>query len=88
MIIIQKGEKAFFYVNKFVYYAQHDLLIDAGDCSCSSFVNNLKRGNCMHNATEKRKCYVNQPTTCTDLKKSIQYKGLMFSHQACEKRAS
>merc|ERR1711879_584272 len=58
-----------------------------GNCSCSDFINNQDYGNCTNAVDGDRKCYVNQPSTCKDLKRSKQYKGLMFSHEACKIRA-
>ena len=67
------------------------MLIDIGDCSCSTFTtvkkgNNTKYGNCLNKYKEDQKCYVNQPSSCTDLKRSKLYIGLMFSHRACKMR--
>ena len=62
-------------------------LIGIGDCSCSTYTtskDNKQYGNCRNNDEGEQKCYVYQPSTCSDLKRSKQYIGLMFSHQACK----
>ena len=59
-----------------------------GDCSCSEYVNNEGFGNCSDAAGLGPKCYVNQPTTCKDQKKSLTYPGLQWSHYACQSRNS
>ena len=55
-----------------------------GDCSCSEYVNEDGYGNCQ-SVAYKPFCYVNQPSTCKDIKKSSTL-GLQFSYAACENK--
>ena len=56
-----------------------------GDCSCSDYVNAKGYGNCQKQKRGKAYCFVNQPSTCTDLRNSSYEDGLQFSHEACQK---
>ena len=43
------------------------LFVDLLDCSCSSFVDADGYGNCEKQDMNEFGCYVNEPSTCTDL---------------------
>ena len=52
------------------------------DCSCSDYVSNTGFGNCQKIFKKSPICYVNEPSTCTDLVKST-LTGKQYSWEAC-----
>lgn len=55
-----------------------------GGCNCKDFINPNGYGNCNKEYKRGPLCYVNQPSSCTDLMKSGSNKGERVSWQACE----
>ena len=55
-----------------------------GDCTCKRLANENGYGNCNKMYKRKPICYVNQPTSCTDLIKSKTNKGERVSWEACK----
>ena len=52
------------------------------DCGCNSFVDEEGHGNCEKKYNNQFGCYINEPSSCTDL---ISYDGRKYSlAQACE----
>merc|ERR1719203_1462767 len=59
----------------------------SGDCSCSNFINRYGFGRCRKSDSDfggRKSCYVNLPTTCTDLVKSSSNRGKFLSANACK----
>lgn len=76
------------YVCVCVYPFLRFLLLSVnGDCSCMDYVNADGFGNCLKQAGHLRgpHCYVNQPSTCKDIKTSTTEEGKQYSVEACEK---
>ena len=55
-------------------------------CTCKDFVSGNGYGNCkkVSPALGKATCYVQQPSSCTDLKTSKTVLGEQYSVEACE----
>ena len=59
----------------------------SGDCSCSDFTNRNGFGRCRKSDSDfggRRSCYVNLPTTCSDLVRSNSNWGKFLSADACK----
>ena len=55
-----------------------------GGCNCKDFVNENGYGNCNQKYKNKPICYVNQPTSCSDLIISSTNAGERGSWKACK----
>merc|ERR1712223_724880 len=66
----------------------HDLLDPLPPrCTCTSYVAENGYGNCERNYKNKGAiCYVNEPSTCTDLMVSKRQNGKRYSWEACSNR--
>ena len=55
-------------------------------CSCIEYVNKNGFGNCnkSYEKNSRFSCYVNEPSTCEDVRNSSTDPGLRFSFEACE----
>ena len=70
------------YIQLYNYYLF--LILAAADCSCSTFVNRNGYGNCRNiSSSFGVRCYVNQPSSCLDLKGSLTDPEKQLSAQAC-----
>ena len=67
-----------YYVVKCILMKSHAFNVLSSDCSCSNFINKKGQGKC-----RTGRCYVNQPSSCTDLKESNKYPGKQTSALAC-----
>ena len=58
--------------------------VTVGDCSCSNYVTKTGYGNCEKDLRRKGViCYVNEPSTCNDLRESSRYDHRRYSWEAC-----
>ena len=55
-----------------------------GGCNCKDFVNPNGYGNCNKKYKKGPICYVNQPTSCSDIKPSKSNAGERLSWEACK----
>jgi hypothetical protein len=66
-----------FCCNHFSYF------VIADDCSCRNFVDSAGFGNCELSNHNGPLCYVNEPSSCTDLVTVVE--GEQYSNEACAK---
>ena len=58
-----------------------------GGCSCTNYVSQNGYGNCEKEFEDKGfLCYVNQPSTCTDVETTNEER--QYSYEACKHRQS
>ena len=56
-----------------------------GDCSCSTYVTKKGWGDCRKDLHRKGPiCYVNEPSTCNDVRTSKIYNDRRYSWEACQ----
>ena len=64
------------------------LVNNVGDCSCSDYKSSSGFGNCekdvVLNNVARKICYVNLPTTCSDVRESETEPGKKFAWEPCE----
>ena len=55
----------------------------AENCSCSTYVDINGHGNCKKELQKRPICYVNEPSSCQDLRTNKSENGKRYSWEAC-----